>query len=142
MPLPCFLSASRKCLPAIDRGLPFLPPPRPCLSVFRSLSTTLSSAHVSPCFLVVVSFLQTHSYSRRKQFHNCSPLRGHKEHALPGLCSGLPHRFGFVCIVVCSTSIFLSLLGHFRLCFVEVIEDTLEISFSVNDPFNPDILTL
>lgn len=42
-------------------------------------------------------------------------------------------------VVVLSMSFFLS---NFRLCFVQMIEDILEISFFLNDPFHLDIPTL
>lgn len=42
-------------------------------------------------------------------------------------------------VVVLSMSFFLS---NFRLCFVQIIEDILEISFFLNDLFHPDIPTL
>lgn len=41
--------------------------------------------------------------------------------------------------VVLSMSFFLS---NFRFCFVQMIEDILEISSFLNDPFHPDIPAL
>lgn len=100
----------------------------------------MRSAHVSPGFLAVVSFFQTHSYSRTSDSIVAALCEGIKNMLCGASAADLLHQFGFVCIVVLSTSIFPSWV--ISGVSVQMIEDILKISFILNNPFNPDITTL
>jgi hypothetical protein len=77
-----------------------------------------------------------------KWFYSRCPLWRDKEHALRRLCSR-PAASIWFCLHCCFVNQHFFPPGWFQeSVFVQMIEDILEISFILNNPFNPDITTL